>query len=50
MNVFNLSEEAVNRCKALISASHDPPLHPLPHLSSLTSYSQGARRKKDREI
>lgn len=25
MNVFNLSEEAVNRCKALISASHDPP-------------------------
>lgn len=50
MNVFNLSEEAVNHCKALISASHDPPLHPLPHLSSLTSYSQGARRKKDREI
>ncbi len=25
MNVFNLSEEAVNRCKALISVSYDPP-------------------------
>lgn len=55
MNVFNLSEEAVNRCKALISASHDPPTphqhtHTLPHLSLLTSYSQGTRRKKDREI
>lgn len=25
MNVFNLSEEAANRCKALISVSYDPP-------------------------
>ena len=38
MNVFNLSEEAVNRCKALISVSREPPL-PILSPSSIYTFS-----------
>lgn len=45
MNVFNLSEEAVNRCKALISVSYDTP-SPLPSSHTLNSRGTGRERKR----